>query len=97
MKTTKLGARLLALILTLCTLIGLLPAVTVFEVKAEERALTAEEANEQETLQLLGELMTAYEDFKIPQTKAKWVTNETVNDLEGTYFMFIMDRMAATE
>ena len=68
--------RLIALVLTLCSVVGLLPAVVIFEAKAADAVAT-------ETASLLAELNTSYNSLTIPANKE--VFNYTT--LDGVFFI----------
>ncbi len=82
MKKTRHITRLLALLLTLCTLVGLLPSVVIPGVKAEESTKAETRAIADETNALISTLTTSYNSFTIPANKE--VTNYTT--LDGVYF-----------
>ncbi|MBR4309182.1 MAG: fibro-slime domain-containing protein, partial [Oscillospiraceae bacterium] len=71
-------------------LAGLCPSIGILGVKAEEAEPIITRGISDEIAQLVAALKTEYSTFAIPKTKAKWVNSSTINNLDGTYFMFIM-------
>lgn len=83
MKRMGFVSRMLALLLALCTLVGLLPAVAVPGVRAEESTKAETRAVADETNAALTRLNTSYNSFTIPINKE--VYNYT--SLDGVYFL----------
>ncbi len=86
MKTTSLGARLLALFLTLCTLVGMFPAVAVFA-KAEEATFAEAPDLKAQTQEKIDHLTEDYKALKIPPNRRQLIGDGELRSLEGTYFM----------
>ncbi len=88
MNTTRFAARVLALLLVLCTIGGLLPNVAVLETKAAEVA----EANStvaDETASLVTSLTSSYNSLVIPINQRKTITTSNQGALDGTYFILV--------
>ncbi len=79
----RFANRLLALFLTLCTLVGLLPAVSVLGVRAEESTKTETRAVADETNAALNRLISAYGSFTIPVNKEV----KNYSSLDGVFFI----------
>ncbi|MBR6826409.1 MAG: fibro-slime domain-containing protein, partial [Oscillospiraceae bacterium] len=78
--------RWLALILVLCTVVGLLPQVGIFSAWAD-KPRTKDVASD--TTAALSRLNTQYNSFTIPTNERKIIDASSIKNLQGTYFMIV--------